>query len=349
MSKVKLKDVAEKAGVSKSTVSQYLNKRYEFMGKETRKRIEKVIEDLRYQPNEVARSLKIKKTNTIGVIVANILHPFSTYVSRGVEDYCQQRGYNVILCNADNDSNKEKSYIEMLQMKQVDGIIIAATGKNNDLIYREREKGFPIVLFDRYFDDVEVDMVLSDNYQGAFQAVEHLIKMGHKNIALVAPEGHLLSMRKLRIDGYYGALKKYNIPIDESYVKFVTTENLTNQLNDLFRQDHVPTAVFTVNDLMTIEVLTYLKENNIKVPDEMAVVVFDDLPMASLLEAPLTVVAQPTYEIGTTSARMLIERIESKVKPKHEQKILPCQLIVRQSCGFRKNAEANENIPALNA
>ncbi|SET66423.1 transcriptional regulator, LacI family [Natronincola peptidivorans] len=339
MSKIKLKDVAEKAGVSKSTVSQFINKRYEFMGKDTREKIEKIIEELGYQPNEVARSLKIKKTHTIGVIVANILHPFSTYFSRGVEDYCQQHGYNVILCNADNDPFKEQSYIKMLQMKQADGIIIASTGKNNDLIMKEIERGFPIVLFDRHFKDFEADTVLSDNYQGAFEVVEHLIHQGHRKIGLVIPEGQLLSMRKLRIQGYYDALKKHDIPVEDAFIKFVSKHTALLQLDSLCNGKNKPTAIFTINDLVTIEVLNYLKQNKIKIPEDLAMVAFDDLPMASLLEPPLTVVAQPNYEMGTAAATLLVNRIESKNIGNYVKKVIPCKLIIRESCGLDHSKE----------
>lgn len=341
MTKIKLKDVAEKAGVSKSTVSQYLNKRYQYMSQETRDRIQSVVEDLGYQPNGIARSLKIKKTNTIGVVVANILHTFSTYVSRGIEDYCQQHGYNVILCNADNNPKKEESYLQMLRMKQVDGIIIAATGKCNELISNEIGKGFPIVQIDRYFDDLETDIVIADNYHGVFEAVEHLIRQRYKRIGLVVPEGNMLSVRRQRMEGYYEALKKYGIPVDESLVKFLSKENAQRQLSSLFEMEDRPTAVFTTNDLMAIETLTFLKENNIRIPEEIAIATFDELTMASLLESPLTVVAQPAYDIGMTAADLLIKRIEGKGKRKYQKKVLSCKLIVRESCGAAREAKNN--------
>ncbi|MDK2801520.1 MAG: LacI family transcriptional regulator, kdg operon repressor [Clostridiales bacterium] len=338
MVKVRIIDVAQKAGVSKSTVSQFLNKRYEFMSEETRKRIAQAIKELGFQPNAIARSLKMKKTNTVGVIVANILHPFSTAVSRGVEDYCQKHGYNVILCNADDNPNKERAYIHMLQMKQVDGIIIASTGANNELLKQEIDRGFPVVLFDRRFDDLETDMVYSDNRKGAYMAIEHLIQLGHKRIALVAPAGPLLSVRSERLEGYHEALKKYGIPADEHLIKFLSKTNTYTELESLWSMQNPPTAVFTINDLMAMEVLTYFKQKLVRIPEDIAMIGFDDFPTAHLLASPLTVVAQPTYDIGVRSAELLIKHIENEDKQslKYVQHIFPCQLMIRESCGFRK-------------
>lgn len=340
MAKVRIIDVAQKAGVSKSTVSQFLNKRYEFMSEDTRKRIAQAVKELGFQPNAVARSLKMKKTNTVGIVVANVLHPFSTAVSRGVEDYCQERGYNVILCNADDNPEKEKAYIEMLQMKQADGIIIAPTGANNDLLKKDINRGFPIVVFDRKFDELNTDLVYSDNRKGTYMAIEHLIQLGHKRIALISTKGPNISTRSERIEGYYDVLNKYGIDVDEQLIICLSKNESDEKLESLWSLENPPTAVFTTNDLMTIKVLTFLREKSINIPGEVAVIGFDDLPMAHLLASPLTVVAQPTYEIGVRAAELLLQNIESDENQyqRYVQHIYPCQLIIRESCGFRKNS-----------
>jgi DNA-binding LacI/PurR family transcriptional regulator len=308
------------------------------MSEDTRQRIAQAIKELGFQPNALARSLKMKKTNTVGIIMANVLHPFSTAVSRGVEDYCQKHGYNVILCNADDKPTKERAYIHMLQMKQVDGIIIASTGANNDVLKQEIDSGFPIVLFDRVFNDLETDAVYSDNRKGAFMAIEHLIQLGHNRIALIVPEGSLISARTERIQGYYEALKAHDMPIDEELVKFLSHSEADLQLDSLWNNENPPTAILTINDLMTMEVLTYIKKKKIKIPQDVALIGFDDFPTAHLVDPPLTVVAQPTYEIGVRSAELLIQHIENSESQKYVQQIFPCQLIIRDSCGFRKKA-----------
>ncbi|PKM54198.1 MAG: LacI family transcriptional regulator [Firmicutes bacterium HGW-Firmicutes-5] len=335
MEKIRMIDVAKKAGVSKSTVSQYLNKRYEFMSKDTRQRISEVIQELGFKPNSVARSLKLKKTNTIGIIVPNINYSFSTAVSRGVEDYCQKKGYSVIICNSDDNPEKEHAYIQMLQMKQVDGIIISSTGENNALLKDEIIRQLPLVLLDRIFEDIEIDMVSSDHRSGAFEAIMHLIKMGHKRILVVIPDEHLNSSRVSRIKGYYDALVEYNIVADEDLIVYVSENNIDAKMDDLFKMDDPPTAVFCINDLATLQVLTYLKREKVKIPEDVAVIGVDDFPAANLLESPLTVVGQHTYDMGIKAAELLIRRIEEKNVDKCVQHIFPCELIVRESCGFK--------------
>lgn len=332
MTKVKIKDVAIKAGVSPSTVSQFLNKRYNHMSLKTRIRIEKIIEELDYQPNNVARSLKIKKTNTIGIIVANILYTFSTFMSRGIEDYCHSNGYNVILCNADNNAEKEKAYFVMLQNKQVDGVIIAATGKNLKYYENEIDKGFPVVQIDRYFSQLKTDIVLTDNYNGSFKAVEHLIDNGFNKIAIVLPKGDLLSVRKERLEGYIAALKENNIAINPNYICFMNKIDSKEILTKLFELSEQPEAIFSTNDIMAIEVLTFLEVGNIKMPESLGIISFDDLPTAHLLKTSLTVISQPAYEMGKTSARLLIERIENTNDNKILNKVvIPSKLIIRDS------------------
>src|SRR5699024_2344939 len=168
-------DVARRANVSKSTVSQYLNKRFNYMGEETKKRIEKAIDDLGYQANVIARSLKQKRTFTIGVIVANILHAFSTQVIRAIEDVCQEHDVHVIVCNADDDQEKEKKYIEMLRAKQVDGLIVLPTGENIELYETMVDTPFPLVFMDRKVKGLKVDTFLLDNEDAVKQAFTHFV------------------------------------------------------------------------------------------------------------------------------------------------------------------------------
>ncbi|MFB4475856.1 LacI family DNA-binding transcriptional regulator, partial [Oceanobacillus caeni] len=185
MRRITISDVAEHAGVSKSTVSQYLNKRYDYMGKKTKERIEHAVKELGYSPNIIARSLKQKSTMTIGVIVANILHVFSTQVIRAIEDFCNEKDFHVIICNADDDPEKEKRYIEMLQSKQVDGIIAFPTGGNVELYKALIEVQFPVVFMDRIIPGIEIDTVILDNEKASFLAVEEFLRKGYREIGML--------------------------------------------------------------------------------------------------------------------------------------------------------------------
>lgn len=337
MTRVKMEDVAKLAGVSKSTVSQFLNKRYEFMSEETRGRIESAIKSTGYQPNVIARSLKVKKTNTIGVIVANILHYFSTAVSRGIEDYCNKHHYNVILCNADDNPQKERIYLEMLLAKQVDGIICATTGKNNEFLQDLIKREVPLVLIDRKLAGIEMDGVFSNNEQGAREAVSHLLAIGHRRIALLSPELNGISTRQGRFKGYRQTLIKHGLqPMDE-YIKFVkSTVEVKESILALLRLPEPPTAILCTNDLTTMEALHVMKQANVKIPETIAIIGFDDSPWVDLLDPPLTTVNQQTYEIGLKSAEQLLTRIEHPQEKKFHEQILDCHLTVRKSCGIKK-------------
>ncbi|HZG87962.1 LacI family DNA-binding transcriptional regulator [Paenibacillus sp.] len=335
MPRVKMEDIAKMAGVSKSTVSQYLNKRYEFMSAETKDRIEKVIRETGYQPNTLARGLKVKRTQTIGVIVANILHYYSTAVCRGIEDYCNQHGYNVIICNADDDPGKERGYIEMLLAKQADGIICVTTGENNELLGDLVRRSYPLVLVDRKAEGIETDGVYSNNEQGAFDAVEHLIRQGHRRIALLSPEIHRVSTRRERYAGYAKAHRTHGIPLNDTYVRFVDEfSGLKALLQELLRLPEPPTALFCSNDLSTVETLRALKETGIKVPERIAIVGFDDSPWTDLLEPPLTRVVQRTFEIGARSAERLLLKIEQPDAVEPTVQIMDCELKIGGTCRF---------------
>src|SRR3954465_5055821 len=183
MENVTMADVAKAAGVSKSTVSQFLNKRFEYMGEKTKLKIEEAIAELGYQPNFIARSLKQKRTSMVGIIVANITHYFSTEISRAIEDFFHKHDLHAIVCNADDDPEKEKKYIEMLRAKQVDGLIIFPTGQNNDLYETMVKQGYPVVFVDRKVENLDVFSVITNNTESTYKAIQHFIENGHKNIA----------------------------------------------------------------------------------------------------------------------------------------------------------------------
>ncbi|ERN51884.1 substrate-binding domain-containing protein [Alkalihalophilus marmarensis] len=311
MKKVTMMDVAKEANVSKSTVSQYINKRYDYMSVETKKRIKEAIEKLGYQPNYIAKSLKQKKTSTIGVIVANILHSFSTQVIRAVEDYCHEHDFHVIVCNADDDPEKEKKYVEMLQAKQVDGLIVFPTGGNVELFQQMVEQNFPLVFVDRRIEGLDVPSILLDNKKAITLAVEHLLERNYKRIGIITPSLiRKITPRIERIQGYKDALEKHGLELNEQYIKSVDVPLMKDTVKEMLELPEPPDALLAGNDLALMEVLKLVKEEGLEVPSKLAIVGVDDVSFASLFNPSLTTIAQPAFEMGTDAAERLLNRIK---------------------------------------
>jgi LacI family transcriptional regulator, kdg operon repressor len=315
MEKVTMADVAREAGVSKSTVSQYLNKRYEYMGEKTKQKIEHAIETLGYQPNFLARSLKQKRTSLIGIIVANITHYFSTEVSRAIEDFFHQYDLQAIVCNADDDPEKEKKYIEMLRAKQVDGLIIFPTGQNNDIYESMVNQGYPVVFMDRKVENLNVFSVVTDNKESTRKAVQQLILNGHRNIAF-AVQPLAVSPRIERFAGYKAALNDAGIGVNSDFIIEASIPEMKRKLEQLFTREVKPTALFAANDRVFIALGECLKEKGMKIGQDLEVVVFDNIPFSHLLETPITFIIQPGAEMGKKAAELLFMQInKEKVTP----------------------------------
>ncbi|MFG6147120.1 LacI family DNA-binding transcriptional regulator [Halobacillus sp. B23F22_1] len=313
MKTVTMADVAKQANVSKSTVSQYLNKRYDYMGEKTKLRIEEAIKELGYQPNIVARSLKQKSTKTIGVIVANILHTFSTEVSRAIEDVCHSSDFHTIICNADDDPAKEKKYIEMLRAKQVDGLIIFPTGNNRDLYKRMLAEKYPVVFLDRPVTDIPVSSVMLKNEKAAVLAVNHFYEKGWRRIAMItASIADNVSPRVERIEGFRKAHHSLELDVIEEYVKSVEPHEVKDTLLEMWQKDNPPEAILAGNDRVLREVLTFVKETKLSIPEDLSIIGIDDVPYADFYNPPLTTVAQPTFQMGKKAAEVLLDKIHKK-------------------------------------
>lgn len=303
-------DVAIHANVSKSTVSQYINGRYNYMGDDTRKRIESAIQELDYQANSLARSLKQKRTSTVGVIVANILHTFSTQVIRAIEDICNEKDINVIVCNADDDPVKEKKYINMLHSKQVDGLITFPTGGNVGLYQQMVDEEYPLIFIDRIVEGIPVDTFLLDNENAVKLAVDHFIEKGHKRIGMLTTSLiRNVTPRIERIEGFKRALKKQNIRPSSNYIKGLEKQEIRDNLSKMLSLDIPPTALLVGNDLTLMEVLSYMRKTNIHIPDDLALISIDDVSFASIYSPTLTTIAQPSFEIGGEAANLLLQKI----------------------------------------
>lgn len=329
MNKVTMADVAKKAGVSKSTVSQFLNKRFEYMGEETRKRIEEAIEQLGYKPNYIARSLKQKRTSMIGIIVANIVHHFSTEVIRAIEDFFIEHDIHAILCNADNDPKKERKYIEMLQAKQVDGLIIFPTEQNIDLYKNLVEIGYPVVFMDRKVDGVNIPSVKVNNSEATEAIIQHFVDFGHERISIVT-QPLTISTRIERVNGYRNGIRDNEMELDEDFIIRAETEEINSRLKLLFSKKNPPTALIAGNDLVFLEILEFAKENELKIGNDFALAVFDNIPFAHLVTPAVSTIAQPSYEMGEKAAQMLFSLIK-KEKLEFQDSVYKCKLLIRDS------------------
>jgi LacI family transcriptional regulator len=327
---VTMRDVAEHAGVSVTTVSHVVNNT-RTVNPDTRSRVEEAMRVLGYQPNVVARSLRMGKTHTIGIILPDSANPYFAEVVRGIEDTSFSHGYSVILCNSDNDLEKERLYTNVLLEKQVAGIIFVAAGLSGENIHHLQDRGIPLVLVDRRVPDVEADYVLTDNQGGGRLATRHLIDRGHRAIACIAgPEGVKLSSD--RIAGYRQALDDAGIAIQPQLILEGDFQYQSgyNAAQGLFGNQSAPTAIFACNDLMAIGVYRFAHEKGLRIPEQLSIVGFDDIRLAAYSQPPLTTIRQSKHTMGSSAAKLLLERMTQRdLAPRLE--VLETQLIIRQS------------------
>jgi len=333
MNKVTMADVALKAGVSKSTVSQYINNRFEYMAEPTKIRVQEAIEELRYIPNFVAKSLKQKKSLTIGVIVANILHTFSTEIIRAIEDECEINNFHLFVCNADDDPKKERAYIDMLVAKQVDGLIIFPTNGNLDLYQKLKAANFPIVFVDRKIDEPLYPTLLLDNMNASSLAVSSILKASRSEMAIITTSiNDNVTPRVERLNGFRDALVENGISPNEAWLIAEERSEIRSRLEKIWASNERPKAFFASNDLSLIELLRFIKENDIQVPEEASVIAIDDSPFLEISSPPITVIKQPTFEMGKDAAKRLLQLLkDGTLEESYEIKRYLPTLIERQS------------------
>jgi LacI family kdg operon repressor len=327
-------DVAKLAGVSKSTVSQYLNNRYHYMSADTKKRVEHAIAELNYRPNIVARSLKQKKTSMIGIIVANILHSFSTNFTRAVEDICHEHDIHVIICNADDDPEKERRYIETLRDKQVDGLIVFPTGGNIELYESMVKENFPIVFVDRYIKNIKIDTILLDNDNAAALAVQLFKENGYKRMGILTNTlVHHVTPRIERVEGFKKALQENQLPIKEEWIQGIEISGMQDYLENMFSKNEKPQALLAGNDLTLMEILKFVNRKRLRVPQDLALIVIDHVSFASFFEPGITTIIQPTVEMAQEAAKLLLKKINQNDESETQNLIrFKPELIKRQSC-----------------
>ncbi len=332
MKNITMADVARKADVSKSTVSQYINQRFEYMSADTREKVKRAIEELNYMPNSIARSLKRKTTSTVGVIVANILHTFSTQVIRAIEDRCRMADVHVIVCNADDDPLKERKYIEMLRAKQVDGLIIFPTPGNRELYQELVAAQYPIVFVDRVIEDAGVSTLLLDNERAAELLVDLLYGNGYRRIAFITSSlNSRITPRMERLSGYQKALQKHGLPIVEERFGGAPPEGIPDLLEQMFDTLEKPDALICGNDLTLLETLKFVNGKGWKVPKDIALASIDEVPYSEVYQPPLTTVSQPVFEIGTAACELLLKKIAGTDGETPEIILFSPELIIRES------------------
>lgn len=311
----KIEDVARQAGVSTATVSRVLSGK-PYVSEALRRRVLETIEQLDYRPSRVARSLRVQRSSIIGLIISDIQNPFFTSVVRAVEDVAQQRGYSVILCNSDEDVEKELTYIELMLAEQVSGMIVSPTASSNAVYRRLIEQRIPVVAIDRRVEDVPMDMVVGDNVGAACAVVSHLIESGYRRIGAVLGNPDA-STGAERYQGYVEALVEHGLPVLAELVRSGPPRSQQGYelTAELLSQAQPPDAIFTGNNLLTIGALRAIHELGLRIPDEIAVAGFDEMDWMFLVKPALTVVMQPTYEMGQRAAELLLERIADPDRP----------------------------------
>ncbi|MDD2201496.1 MAG: LacI family DNA-binding transcriptional regulator [Firmicutes bacterium] len=322
-------EIAERVGVSPATVSRALSGK-DYVRQELRDEILEVAKEMNYHPNQQARSLVLKETHTIGLVVPDITNPFFPSIARGVEDVAHAHGYNVILCNTDSNSRKEKQYLEMLYSKRVDGLILISSQANTSQIKKLLEYNVPVVLADRSID-FPCDLVTTDNTAGAYQATKHLIGLGRYPIAIITGPSDLPT-RGERFEGYRMAMVENGLEVQPELIlegdyRQHSGYRLTKEL---LKMKEPPQAIFACNDLMALGCMVALEDMGVEVPEQMAVVGYDDVEFASTTRPRLTTVAQPKYEMGSIACETLLKRIRDKDAPQRRV-VLQTQLVVRES------------------
>lgn len=318
------------------TVSRVLN-HPERVARATRQRVEQVIHELGYVPNALATGLLKGRTRTIALIVSDIGNSFFTVVVRGVEDLAQRNGYTVIFGNSDESVDKERQYITALMSKQIDGLLISPAGTGSrKVLDAVKRRGIPFVLIDREIEGVNSDLVAGDNVGGTRMLVEHLIALGHRRIALInGPRA--ISTARDRQRGYEATLRAHGLDVvpallSEGSYRREEGYRAVQQLLALPPAQR-PTAIFAANNVLGIGAIEGLREANLRVPEDMAVVCFDDIELASALDPFLTVVAQPARSFGTIAAQFLFDRLDGNAGQQPRKVVLTPELVVRRSCG----------------
>jgi DNA-binding LacI/PurR family transcriptional regulator len=329
-----MKDIAREANVSLATVSAVIN-RSTFVSSDLTNRVNQAIKDLNYSPNAVARSLKKKSTNTVGVIVSDLMNPYYPAMLKGVDDHAIQNNYSLILCNTSNDRNRFLNHLKIMVEKRVDGLILANISNAREL--KEVEStGLKFVLINRKPSGYDKSYVGIHNQLTSILAIEHLVSHGYKRIAFLSGDSQLSTFRE-RKEGFITGMQQNNLMVEQEiiYEGDHTKESGYLMVKDMISKGiRLPDAIFTASDVMAFGAYQALKEQGIRVPNDIALMGNDNVVFSDQFVVPLSTISHPTHEIGVYGMEILLKMLnEEKMEGSHKQIILTPKIIVRNSCG----------------
>ncbi|MBF8726704.1 LacI family DNA-binding transcriptional regulator [Pseudomonas putida] len=329
-----IKDVAALAGISYTTVSHVLNKTRP-VSEPVRLKVEAAIRELAYVPSAVARSLKARSTATIGLLVPNSVNPYFAELARGIEDACERNGYCVILCNSDDDPQKQRNYLRVLLEKRIDGLVVGSVGQDDDLLQSLAEVRTPMVIVDRELEGVDADLVRIDHELGAYLATRHLLELGHRDIAYIGGPAET-GVTQMRLGGFRRALAEAGVTVAPERVRHCdfTSPGGHAAAAELLAGPR-PTAIFAGNDMIGFGVLRAAAERHIDVPGALSVIGFDDIELSRYVYPPLTTVGQSIRELGESAAALLLARIAQPRNSSAQQRIVTPRIVLRESTGPR--------------
>lgn len=309
--KVTIDDVAREAKVSKSTISRYLNEKFEFMSDDTRDRIHKVISQLNYRPSNTARTLKLKKSSLIGVVMADLTNPFSSMLIKGIGDECRKYDYNIIITNSDNDKIKEKQDIMSLMDQNIDGLVINGTGYNEKFVMRIQQLGIPVIMLDRVVNPKFFDCVTSNNFEMTFNVTNYMIDQGFGSFAMFTPDVGKISARRDRKKAFIEACSS-RLDSSNFNVYVCDNANLDKTKQDLIsfvKNNSGNKVVFAANGVTLLNLLHVINDINLKIPVDIGIYGYDNWGWASLIPPGITTISQPTYAMGVESAKILLKKL----------------------------------------
>ncbi len=330
---VTIKDIAKKLGIAPSTVSRAL-KGHPEINSNTIKRVKAKAKEMNYHPNLIARNFQRQKTNVIGVIVPEIRHQFFSGAISGIEEVAYQHGFSILVSQSNQNYEREQKNIDVMVSNQVAGLLISIseTTMNKAPFERLVDRNVPFVFFDRAIENMDVGKVVADDFGGAYEAVEHLIKARYKKIFYIGGPRHLL-ITKERLRGYNAAMKDYNLPVSSDWIMFggLDEEDGVKWFRKLMTRGILPEAIFAINDPVAIGLHMKIKQAGLRIPQDIALIGFSNNMITALVDPPLTTIEQSPSIIGAKAAKMLINQIENNQSHFDHTEVIETRLIIRQS------------------
>lgn len=335
-------DVAKRAGVSVSTAARVLSGTG-YAAEDTRRLVLEAARELGYVPNQIARSLRTRRTRMVGLLIGDVENSFYSVIAKNVESVAKDAGYHVVLCNGDDDPKVEREYLKLLQGMRVDALIVTPTSKNRRHLARLIEKDIVIVQVDRRVEGLEADAILVDNEAGAASAVAHLVDAGHTRIGILTGELDVTTASQ-RLAGYQRALREHGIPIRDGLIKSGSfhRDHAIEDATDLIRARPTPTAIFAANNILAEATLIALEQQGLRVPRDVSVVAFDDVQWMSMVEPPVTTVRQPVADMARSAAELALRRLREGWDGRPSTVVFRTELIERASVASVRKVKAEK-------